>query len=51
MNKQENIIHALQGKTMKTDSKTIQVLKAAMTTFLNKIMENMLMIRNLSREI
>lgn len=37
---------------METDSKIIQVLKAAMTTFLNKIMENMLtMIRNLSREI
>lgn len=42
MKKQENMIHSLGGKTMETDSKIIQVLKAAMTTFLNKIMENML---------
>lgn len=42
MKKQENMIHSLGGKSMETDSKIIRVLKAAMTTFLNEIMKNML---------
>lgn len=42
MEKQENMIRSLRGKTMETDSKIIRVLKAATTTFLNKIMKNML---------